>query len=802
MNVARQMLWEEECSARGSERYYAHQDRLRASGQGDMTDVSSVLIRDRLQDAADCLEEQVNANTRGRQASYNSTIRSLVIEEEGYLKLAFIAMKAILRNLQLDSNKNTATNIARDIAKRVEVDYKCRLFEAAHTAYYDTVRKSFAEQNVTDYVHRQKVLMKKFNDFDLQWENWSNVEQVHIGTRILSAVLNTFGDVVYLHKKQVRNKTVFVIETVQEFDEWAAEFDKESGLLAPLYLPLKSPPRPWTSLNNGGYHTPAMKLAFIKTKGRGHKKYVSDKLPRCHMDAVNKLQRTAWKVNSRVLAVQQQVFNLNLGVGIPSSKIIEPPEFPEHLQEIDKEHLTDSQKEEIGIWKNLAKFAYGEEEARKGRVLAFLNAAKLARELNEWDKLYFVYTCDFRGRIYCATSGLSPQGADSAKGLLQFAKGKPLRKDGVKWLAIQGANTYGVDKVDFDDRVRWVQDNEQYIRAVVEDPLDNRDFWAAADKPYQFLAFCFEWSDCDYGRNLNALSSIPVGLDGSCNGLQHFSAMLRDNVGAKATNLVRGDKPEDIYQQVADLTMELLKEQDDALATLWLKVLVSRKCAKKPVMTLPYGATQSSARDAVLEYVKDNWNDFGNLSVEYQWFLAKYLTPILWKAIGKTVVAAREGMDWLQKSIPNTFVSWRTVIGFPVYQNYADLKSIKVITQLEGKVTLRVEDNNIEVGESKRSAQRSGIAPNFVHSLDSTHLVMTTLDTKLDAYAMIHDDYGTHAADTEKLYKQIPQSFFKLYNSFDPLDDWANQVGADKSNMPKRGTYDINEIRSANYFFG
>uniref|UniRef100_A0A804UJ27 DNA-directed RNA polymerase n=1 Tax=Zea mays TaxID=4577 RepID=A0A804UJ27_MAIZE len=39
--------------------------------------------------------------------------------------------------------------------------------------------------------------------------------------------------------------------------------------------------------------------------------------------------------------------------------------------------------------------------------------------------------------------------------------------------------------------------------------------------------------------------------DGSCNGLQHYAALGRDYMGAVAVNLVPGEKPADIYSEIA-----------------------------------------------------------------------------------------------------------------------------------------------------------------------------------------------------------------------------------------------------------
>lgn len=44
------------------------------------------------------------------------------------------------------------------------------------------------------------------------------------------------------------------------------------------------------------------------------------------------------------------------------------------------------------------------------------------------------------------------------------------------------------------------------------------------------------------------LSHLPVHMDGSCNGLQHYAALGRDEIGGKAVNLMPSDKPQDVYK--------------------------------------------------------------------------------------------------------------------------------------------------------------------------------------------------------------------------------------------------------------
>src|SRR5690606_23726499 len=107
------------------------------------------------------------------------------------------------------------------------------------------------------------------------------------------------------------------------------------------------------------------------------------------------------------------------------------------------------------------------------------------------------------------------------------------------------------------------------ILACAEDPINNRG-WLEADCPFQFLAWVLEYKEWKkYGAAFQ--SHIPVGMDGSCNGLQNFSAMLRDEKGGVSTNIVPGPAPRDIYQDVADRTMERVKAApDDDMKTLWI----------------------------------------------------------------------------------------------------------------------------------------------------------------------------------------------------------------------------------------
>src|SRR5690606_32168686 len=104
---------------------------------------------------------------------------------------------------------------------------------------------------------------------------------------------------------------------------------------------------------------------------------------------------------------------------------------------------------------------------------------------------------------------------------------------------------------------------------IAADPISYRE-WTDADVPFQFLAWCFEYAD--YKRNpVEFTSRIPLGQDGSCNGLQHFSAMLRDSAGGRATNLLPDVIQHDIYGLVASATGAIVgsEPEGDSIAVRW-----------------------------------------------------------------------------------------------------------------------------------------------------------------------------------------------------------------------------------------
>lgn len=803
-------------------KYYTKQDKLRDKQLGDQVDSHAYIIRTAVLDVANTLEDFATRKTKGVGGKYNALLRKAaqrIDPKEGitydYPAVAFLGLQAIFQAMSGRKQKGTWNKLAHTIAARLEADHKARLFRAHEPAYFDAVLKSFSTQMVQQYQHKQRVLMMKFNEFEIQWTPWEGHEKLQIANKVLIATLHTLPDIFFRSMSKKYGKTQVYVDTTAAADEWFAEFERESGFMRPSHPPLIIEPIPWTrdadGLVSGGYYTHglAKNLPFVKAYSDDHKAYLTQHEMKAHVKAINRMQSTAWKINQEVLDVQTEMFKLQLGCGLPKYSPQELPDFPQHIAQIHQALWTDEQLSEVQLWKGVCKRIHTQNRINKGKVLAYKSIADTAKEYSKHEAFHFVYNADFRGRIYCATSGLSPQGEDLAKGLLTFGSKVVTGETGLFWLAVHGAGKYGFDKVSLEARVDWTYSQEVQFKDVVRDPISTRKYWGSADKPWQFLAFIFEWAKTDYGKNPNAKSSLPVALDGSCNGIQHYSAILRDRVGGRSVNLMDSLLPCDIYQDVAEVLIQKLMASNQRNATTWLAANITRKLTKRPVMTLPYGSTRQSCKEYIYEWMLENRSAFPPDDREL-YVLATYLTNLLWDSIGEVVIAARAAMIWLQKSTsdvlrvdPAAPIKWLSPALFPVYQGYMIPEIFRVNTMIAGSIVARVQtQSSVATKDVHKHKQRTGIAPNFIHSIDSSHMVMTINSIDLPGYAMIHDDFGTHAGNTEALWHQIRTSFVDLYENSMPLEDWADQQPHDIVRpFPELGDLDIRDVLDSTFFF-
>lgn len=796
-----QLRLEDDLVLQGADRFFKTTKSAEDQGRGSDTAYGNRLLTNLVVPVGEQVKEFCESTRARTYGKYKK-----ILKEVDHNIVSYIALKTVLDTLHLS---RPLTSVALDVGLRVEDEIRFSTFKQVNADYYNTLVKDFQRKNTKSYRHIRNVLAVTSKKKGLKWDSWSKEQRLRIGSVLIDCVVRS-TDIIRIDKKFKGKKRVYRVVPTVEAVEWIEGFNEYASLLHPYTKPCIIPPDEWTGINSGGYWTEPMRHrnAFIKGLSSSEEKFVQDHdLSQC-FEAVNAMQNTGWKVNEFILDTLQQVWNKNLAVGIPKKEPVDIPKFRVDTKpkEMDKDTF-----EEFLKWKAEVSQLYTEEISRSSRSYEVARVISMARSYKEYDSVYFVYQCDFRGRVYASSSGLSPQGADFNRALLQFSEGKPLQEEGLYWLKVHAANCYGIDKCSFDDRVAWVEENMEHARKAVLSPLEATEFWGGADYPYMFLAALYELVNAK--EDPSYVSHIPVGMDGSCNGLQNFSALLRDEVGGKATNLVPGDKPADIYQEVADRALTLIKEDAHSEErTEWLAFAdkhegIPRAIAKRPVMTLPYGSTRFSCFEFVYASIRDIDPDFFDNINE----CTAYMSYKIWAAIEDVVVASRSAMNWLQElavtmSKKNTPIWWVSPVGFPVYQNNCKTSRRVVRTLLLGGTRLSLNNNTNVLSVQK---QKQGISPNFVHSLDSAHMMLTVNAAKekgIHNFAMIHDDFGTHACDVPDLRNIIREEFVSMYKEHEPLHDLyvtCALLMPDGSipAVPSYGDLDLESVLDSEYFF-
>lgn len=429
----------------------------------------------------------------------------------------------------------------------------------------------------------------------------SNKIELEIGQKILDLALD--ATVIKEYTKPNDEKNFNYLKLNNELLEKMNGADKRIANGASMvFKPMVIEPLNWKQMYGGGFLTDEnmegrFDLSVIKASSKKDREALNGKIvPQTVLDAVNNLQKTPFKINSKMLEV---LLDYHSDINYMKKKNRVDFAYYRILRELLSAKLYLQSKEQIEQHFKKTKYIqvknYELSNADKQRIEKGLKAIKkslnpshfkldseiyyeiakykqgfdtivqIAKKMQEFEQFFFVWRMDFRGRLYPQQTLLHPQSGDMPKSLLLFAKEKALNEEGLKWFFIHGANCYGeVDKEVFEKRVVWVDENSEKILASAKD-YRAENFWKEAGDPFKFLAWCFEYERY-IADSENFTTGIPVAIDGSNNGFQHITALLRDVEGAKMVNVLPKYSEQnelemsDFYAEVADELQKVMKE--------------------------------------------------------------------------------------------------------------------------------------------------------------------------------------------------------------------------------------------------
>lgn len=829
--IAKQIEIEKKMTETSIDAYHRELQKAKMNQSFGCTAVATQLLSRILDNYTKAIQQYLDDYSKGK--AVRSTFAAEVINRLSDVNVvAFLTAKTILNAMFV---RVSSQALYKSIGQALEDEYKMRAFKNENKHYYESIQKDLNNRGAKSN-RKKNITTGVFNHrLGFHLDRWTITEKFQTGLVLTRLFIESTG-LIEFEDVYMKNKHLKYLIPANQLVAWMEQTNAKLELLQPFFLPMVCKPKEWTSVLDGGYISPYLKRnKLVKNNSKEYlQKLETMEMPIVY-EAINHLQNTEWQINRRLLDTVNKLWEEGKAVAeLPDRE--DEPLIPYPYPELNKEDAkTPEQVEVIKKWKRDTYEIHKRNVAKRSNRILVSQILRIANQFQRYDKIYFPHQMDFRGRLYPIPVLLQPQGTDLAKGLLHFTRGKPVDKNSVKWLEIHGANVYGYDKESYEERVRWTREHSSEIQSYAQNPLQDRG-WAEADKPFQFLAFCFEYDD--YLNNPNSFTShIPIQLDGTCNGLQHYSALLRDEVGGRAVNLINSQKPSDIYAKVAERLKEKLNEtinisnisndmssntldvHTGSFATHWLELGINRKLTKRPVMVLPYGGTLLSCREYIGEYLTDNyspnflWKHFGigNTPNECIFQVSTWLSKYLWGAINDTLKAATVGMAYLRKvarvvTKEKHFLEWLTPAGLLVRQAYKSRKKKMIRTELYGsiiKTTVNIDQESLDV-----QRQLNGICPNFIHSLDASCLMLYLLKCKkagIDAFMTVHDCYGTWASDTDTSAKLLREAFVEVYKQ-PILENFTEDITKDIENtelpkLPEKGKLDIDEVLHSDYFF-
>lgn len=746
--------------------------------------------------------------------------------------LALVTLDTVIEHLELSDEEEDSVplgSMATAIGRAIHSEILLTEFKDISPDLFEVLTNSLKSRMSKNLRHKMTVYKLQAADQGLELPEWTTAQRAQVGSYLIGLLINM--GVLEQFTRWIKRKSVYCVslgtEVVDLMEAIRERVIERSGFAAPCLIP----PQPWTGEEGvGGFHGALKMRAPRFFKGTSEQLEIMQ-TEGCDLTitlaALNYQQRVAWKVNPFIhkLALLMLQYKYELKKSITSVAYYPKPDRPEWLDSCDDmSRISPRQKEEFDKWK-LATRDWHTENKKRARIEVRMRLAlAAARDFGDLERFYFVCQADDRGREYFCSGPLNPQGSDLQKALLHSAVGGPVdTPEAVYWFKLNIATKYGIDKLAPADCIKWVDNNHDNIIAAAADPLNREafDWWSQADKPLQFIAVCDEyrrWVESP----LDFEARIAVSMDGTCNGLQNYSALLRDPVGGRATNLISAESgiPNDIYGDVAIAAFKRLEADVGGIYRPgWLLHGFNRKLTKPSVMTQVYGSTFGTCRKSIVAYCVER-----ALFEDEQYEHADYAARLVWEGIGDVVVAARECMEWLRKCAGlimaegAEFISWPAPSGFRVVQVYRKPKLVRVKAYIGKSVSYAIQVAADDADDQDKLRHRNAFPPNFIHSVDASHLAMVAvgmgslheqmrLEGRLSKIwanesvflHFIHDDFGALPHMAADLARIIREKFVEMHENYDiesiRKDYWF------LPEPPKKGSLDIRCVLDSINFF-
>ncbi len=725
--------------------------------------------------------------------------------------------------------------------------------------------ESKARQRCTKYNDRVQYVMKVAAKRGFNFDAYTPAQYDKIGSFLID-VVHTASNIVEVGSKKTgddpdaekweSNILVLTEEATEKLEKDNAYLDG----LSSLFSPMTAPPVDWPSVMSPyldprtSFLVPMVKKLWSPEHKTAIENAINDgSMDEC-IDALNFIQSVPYEVNEYVVkAVRWAAGYPEEGEGersdmrtkagkLPNLKKVDVPSKPKNWDELNSKQKQQWYKDE-----QKAKRLNSEID---GLLRVMSNTLEDCADLRG-HQFWMPHQFDKRGRIY-HTSTFGHHNTDYIRAMFLFANKAEITEANAPFLDLQLANSWGndVDKESLTKRQDWVDKNWEAIYNCGRDFKAHVEFWRQADEPFQFLAACHEYANAadaaDKGEPY--YSGLPIALDATQSGIQHFAASLLDEVAGELVNLVPQDTPNDVYiecmkkaQKAIDDDIQRFEAEAPVSASdtdeeketklkhqKWLQHAknlnklggLTRKIVKRNVMTWAY----SSRQYGLAKQLRSDWlSDFteqvdrGELDehpfgADDGYAASWYIAGKNEEAIGKTVPSAETGMEFFQKCAAllaeeNKHVKFVTPLGFPMFQYYREeadqphRQRMYLTDKATGQRKKNAKNCTVQfLDEVNKTQSVNAVAPNIIHSMDATHLMMTAImcqEMGVTDLMVVHDSFATNLGDIATLTWAVRRAFVDLYKDYNLYEDFKKQCAARLSDPDRIARLpDVPEIRN------
>ena len=228
--------------------------------------------------------------------------------------LVFLTMKTVMDTI---SKARTLPDVTLAIANQIQNEINFKEFKKESLAHYTKV-KDDVTRKTRKITHISRVLKRSALKDEIDLTKFNPVEKHKIGSCLLSLFIESTG-LVEVHtppqmpgEKKRKNSRV---QPTEKTTEWLRNSHARCELLSPVILPMIVEPKDWTSSVNGGFWSDFIHTSLVR---RTPSAYL-DEMNNMDMweiyQAINHLQKTRWKVNTKVLEIVRACADNNNPLG-------------------------------------------------------------------------------------------------------------------------------------------------------------------------------------------------------------------------------------------------------------------------------------------------------------------------------------------------------------------------------------------------------------------------------------------------------------------------------------------------------